>query len=64
MRTSMLAHAFDMGVDTFLSRHYTSPLRAGHKAAHLFTESTIYRYMEDLETPKKWLKANADSLLA
>ncbi|KAI0753878.1 hypothetical protein C8Q74DRAFT_1307834 [Fomes fomentarius] len=46
------------------SRRYTSPLRAGHKTAHLFTESTVYRYMEDLSTPKKWFKANVDKILA
>ena len=57
-------YLFSIRVLTALSRHYTSPLRAGHKAAHLFTESTIYRYMEDLETPKKWLKANVDGILA
>ncbi|KAI8992697.1 hypothetical protein BD414DRAFT_481927 [Trametes punicea] len=46
------------------SRRYSSPLRAGHKAAHLFTESTIYRYIEDLATPKKWFKANVDNIIA
>ncbi|KAH9924941.1 hypothetical protein B0H21DRAFT_886279 [Amylocystis lapponica] len=46
-----------------VSRRYTSPLRAGHKAAHLFTESTVYRYVEDLTTPKKWFKANVDHIL-
>ncbi|KAI0364174.1 hypothetical protein BV20DRAFT_956762 [Pilatotrama ljubarskyi] len=46
------------------SRRYSSPLRAGHKTAHLFTESTVYRYIEDLATPKKWFKANVDNILA
>ncbi|TBU21950.1 hypothetical protein BD311DRAFT_869668 [Dichomitus squalens] len=46
------------------SRRYSAPLRSGHKAANLFTESTVYRYMEDLVTPKKWFKANADTILA
>ncbi|KAH9926665.1 uncharacterized protein BXZ73DRAFT_78744 [Epithele typhae] len=45
------------------SRRYATPLRAGHKAAHLFTESTVYRYIDDLATPKKWLKANVDDIL-
>ncbi|RPD53297.1 hypothetical protein L227DRAFT_617134 [Lentinus tigrinus ALCF2SS1-6] len=46
------------------ARRYSSPLRAGHKAAHLITESTNYRYFADLSTPKKWFKANVDSILA
>ncbi|KAI0945901.1 hypothetical protein AcV7_010017 [Taiwanofungus camphoratus] len=46
-----------------VSRRYTCPLRAGHKAAHLFTESTTYRYMEDLATARKWFKANVDQIL-
>lgn len=45
-------------------RRYSLPLRAGHKTAHLFTESTRYRYIEDLSTPKKWFKANVDQILA
>lgn len=45
-------------------RRYSSPLRAGHKTAHLFTESTNYRYIDDLSTPKKWFKANIDHILA
>ncbi|TCD62466.1 hypothetical protein EIP91_006836 [Steccherinum ochraceum] len=46
------------------SRRYSSPLRTGHKTAHLFTESTVYRYVEDLTTPKTWFKANVDHILA
>ncbi|TBU27843.1 hypothetical protein BD311DRAFT_807345 [Dichomitus squalens] len=45
-------------------RQYSSPLRSGHKAANLFTESTVYRYMEDPVTSKKWFKANTDNVLA
>ena len=48
---------------TTVSRRYSSPLRAGHKAAHLFTESTAYRYMEDLGAPRRWFKANVDAIL-
>ncbi|KAL7278405.1 hypothetical protein ACG7TL_007402 [Trametes sanguinea] len=40
------------------------PLRAGHVATRLFTESTVYRYIEDLATPKKWLRENIDQILA
>ncbi|KAI0820557.1 hypothetical protein BC628DRAFT_1397178 [Trametes gibbosa] len=46
------------------SRRYSSPLRAGHKTAHMFSEATNYRYIEDLGTPKKWFKANVDHILA
>ncbi|KAG6827855.1 hypothetical protein H0H92_010245 [Tricholoma furcatifolium] len=46
-----------------ISRRYSFPLRAGHKMACLFTETTVYRYMERLEVPKKWFKANVDSIL-
>ncbi|KAL4243264.1 Serine/threonine-protein kinase [Abortiporus biennis] len=44
-------------------RRYSSPLRNGHKTAHLFTESTTYRYVEDLKTPKAWFKANVEHIL-
>ena len=46
-------------------RRYSVPLRAGHKAAHLFTETTTYRYIEDpkLSTPKRWFVANVDKIL-
>ncbi len=29
----------------------------------MVTESTVYRYIEDLSTPKKWFKANVDHIL-
>lgn len=45
-------------------RRYYLPLRTGHKTAHLFTESTRYRYIEDLSAPKKWFKANVEHILA
>ena len=61
---SWLTSARSRSGDVKYSRRYSSPLRAGHKAAHLFTESTVYRYIEDLATPKKWFKANVDHILA
>ncbi|KZT67854.1 hypothetical protein DAEQUDRAFT_693396 [Daedalea quercina L-15889] len=48
---------------TTVSRRYSSPLRAGHKTAHLFTESTAYRYIDDLGAPKRWFKVNVDAIL-
>lgn len=46
-----------------ISRRYSYPLRDGHKAACLCVESTKYRYLDELDTPKKWFKANADAIL-
>ncbi|KAJ7511910.1 hypothetical protein B0H11DRAFT_719443 [Mycena galericulata] len=46
-----------------VSRRYSYPLRAGYKAAYLCTETTNYRYMEELKAPKEWFKANVDSIL-
>jgi hypothetical protein len=31
--------------------------------AYLCTETTVYRYIENLDAPKKWFKANVDSIL-
>jgi hypothetical protein len=46
-----------------VSRRYTFPLRAGHKTAYLCTETTMYRYVDNLDAPKKWFKTNADAIL-
>lgn len=46
-----------------ISRRYSYPLRDGHKAACLCVESTRYRYLDELDTPKKWFRANADAVL-
>ncbi|KAJ4490744.1 hypothetical protein J3R30DRAFT_3277483 [Lentinula aciculospora] len=51
------------GGNVFVSRRYSYPLRAGHKTAHLCTETTMYRYVENLDAPKKWFKANVDTML-
>lgn len=44
-------------------RRYSHPLRAGHKAAFMYTESTTYKYLENLDAPKDWFKANVDTVL-
>jgi abelson tyrosine-protein kinase 1 len=46
-----------------VSRRYSYPLRSGHKAAFMCTETTMYRYIESLEAPKKWFKSNADAIM-
>ena len=47
---------------TFRRRESFS-LRAGHKCAHMYTESAEYQYMKMLTTPKAWFKANIDATL-
>ncbi|KAJ7194851.1 hypothetical protein GGX14DRAFT_377636 [Mycena pura] len=46
-----------------VSRRYTYPLRFGHKVAYLCTETTMYRYIENLDAPKKWFKSNVDTIM-
>ncbi|KAJ7367714.1 hypothetical protein DFH08DRAFT_4178 [Mycena albidolilacea] len=46
-----------------VSRRYLYPLRSGHKAAYMCTETTMYRYIENLDAPKKWFKSNADAIM-
>ncbi|KAJ7091133.1 hypothetical protein C8R44DRAFT_412775 [Mycena epipterygia] len=46
-----------------VSRRYSFPLRTGHKAAYLCTETTMYRYVESLDAPKRWFKSNIDSIM-
>jgi hypothetical protein len=46
-----------------VSRRYSFPLRTGHKTAYMCTETTVYDYMENLDTPKKWFIANVDTIL-
>ena len=44
-------------------RRYSAPLREGRPTAHLFTETTVHRYIADLTVAKKWFRANVDQLL-
>ncbi|KIY72595.1 hypothetical protein CYLTODRAFT_486241 [Cylindrobasidium torrendii FP15055 ss-10] len=43
---------------------YSHPLRAGHKAAFLYTESTTYKYLDTLDAAKKWFTTHALEILA
>ncbi|KAI0049057.1 hypothetical protein FA95DRAFT_1538888 [Auriscalpium vulgare] len=45
------------------SRTQSFQLRAGHKVAYLYAETTMYRYLEDLAVPKKWFQANIDQIM-
>ncbi|KAK7055315.1 kinase domain-containing protein [Favolaschia claudopus] len=53
----------DGPVSQNVSRRYSYPLRTGHKAAHLCTETTMYKYIENLDAPKKWFRSNVDSIM-
>ncbi|OAX33071.1 hypothetical protein K503DRAFT_869785 [Rhizopogon vinicolor AM-OR11-026] len=46
-----------------ISRRHSFPLRAGHKAAYICVESTMYRFIEDLTAPKEWFKANVNAIV-
>ncbi|KAJ2913976.1 hypothetical protein MD484_g6442, partial [Candolleomyces efflorescens] len=46
-----------------IRRRYSYELRAGHKVAHLCTESTEYVYMEKLTAARKWFQSNIDSIV-
>ena len=48
---------------SFFRRRESFLLRAGHKCAHMYTESAEYQYMKMLTTPKAWFKANIDATL-
>ncbi|THU90560.1 hypothetical protein K435DRAFT_968632 [Dendrothele bispora CBS 962.96] len=53
----------DGSVSQSVSRRYTFALRSGHKTAQLCTETTVYRYVEQLDAPKKWFKTHVDAIL-
>ena len=48
-----------------VSRTQAFQLRAGHKVAHMYSESTVYRYLTDpnLHIPKLWFQHNIDQIL-
>ncbi|KAH7911476.1 hypothetical protein BJ138DRAFT_1135374 [Hygrophoropsis aurantiaca] len=46
-----------------VSRRYSFPLRAGHKEAHICAETTMYRYVDDVEPAKKWFKHNVNEII-
>jgi hypothetical protein len=46
-----------------VSRRYTFPLRSGHKTAYLCTETTTYKYVDNLDAPKKWFKSHVEQIL-
>ena len=54
---------FDTLFREAIVRRPTFPLKAGHKAAYLYTEITEYRYMLTLDAPKAWFQSNVDTIV-
>ena len=46
-----------------VSRRVSFPIRANHKSSFLYVEQTTYKYVEELEAPKKWFEANIQTIL-
>ncbi|KDR78325.1 hypothetical protein GALMADRAFT_245445 [Galerina marginata CBS 339.88] len=49
--------------DLPITRRHSFRLHAGHKCAHLYTESAEYHYLKKLDAPKSWFQANVDVIL-
>ncbi|KAJ6515780.1 hypothetical protein C8R45DRAFT_811380 [Mycena sanguinolenta] len=61
--TGLLTFNRSSGPVQNVARRYSYPLRSGHKFATLVTETTVYKYIESLDAPKKWFKSNADAIM-
>lgn len=46
-----------------VSRIHSFQLRAGHKVAYIYAETTIFRYISNLDVPKKWFQSNIDHIM-
>ena len=46
-----------------VSRTHSFQLRAGHKVAYIYAETTIFRYITNLDVPKKWFQSNIDHIM-
>lgn len=46
-----------------IARRYDFLLRAGHKRSLLVAESTVYRYMQSIESSKKWFADHQETIL-
>lgn len=55
-------HPVPEGVNS-ISRRASFPLRAGHKVAYMYTESTEYSYLQNVNAAKMWFKANVDRIM-
>lgn len=48
---------------TRISRTQSFQLRARHKVAFIYAESTMYRYITNVDVPKKWFQSNIDHIM-
>ncbi|KAH9014502.1 hypothetical protein EDB85DRAFT_1876352 [Lactarius pseudohatsudake] len=46
-----------------ISRTQSFQLRALHKVAFIYAESTMYRYITNVDVPKKWFQSNIDHIM-
>jgi abelson tyrosine-protein kinase 1 len=46
-----------------ISRTQSFQLRTRHKVAYIYAESTMYRYITNVEVPKKWFQSNIDHIM-
>ena len=46
-----------------ISRTQSFQLRALHKVAYIYAESTMYRYITNVDVPKKWFQSNIDHIM-
>ncbi|KAH9985258.1 hypothetical protein BJV77DRAFT_1084863 [Russula vinacea] len=46
-----------------VGRTHSFQLRAGHKVAYIYAETTIFRYISNLDVPKKWFQSNIDHIM-
>jgi len=46
-----------------VSRTQSFQLRTRHKVAYIYTESTMYRYITNVDVPKKWFQSNIDHIM-
>jgi len=46
-----------------ISRTQSFQLRTQHKVAYIYAESTMYRYIANVEVPKKWFQSNIDHIM-
>lgn len=65
---SALVHRYILVADLFcrresVTRRVSFPLREGHKAAYLCTDSTKYRYLTEMAAPKRWFRDNVDAVM-
>ncbi|KAF9218645.1 hypothetical protein BS17DRAFT_720020, partial [Gyrodon lividus] len=46
-----------------IARRYSFPLKEGEKSAYICIERTMYRFIDDLDAPKKWFQHHVDAIL-